>query len=175
MQDEAPIIPARSQLVVLIGPAGCGKSTIGPLLAAALGVPFADGDDLLDAANIERMRRGRALDDAARGPWLDRIHAALVAADAAGQGLVVACSALKRVYRDHLGKGLTVRFVELTADATTLRQRLAGRPEHFFPPSLLDSQLAALQSLPERDRVDATRPPAAVVIAIRELLHEAEA
>jgi carbohydrate kinase (thermoresistant glucokinase family) len=167
--DDEP--PAARPLVVLMGPAGCGKTTIGAQLAAALAVPFVDGDDLHAAADRERMRAGQPLDDARRAPWLDRIRAVLQAAAAQRTGLVVACSALKRVYRDRLSaQGAPLRFVELVADTATLRARLASRRDHFFAERLLEDQLATLEPLAERQRVDATRSPSEVVETIRRLL-----
>lgn len=159
----APVAP----IVVLVGPAGCGKTTVGRALAGRLGARFVDGDDLHDPADVERMRSGEPLDDRRRGPWLDRIRAEITAAAAAGEALVVGCSALRRSYRDRLADGLpAVRFVQLGLDEPTLRRRLAERTGHFFPATLLDSQLAAFEPLPERDRVDAGAPPEAVATAV---------
>lgn len=170
MPDDGAGRPLPDPIVILTGPAGCGKTTVGPRLATALGVAFVDGDDLHDAASTERMRRGEPLDDAARGPWLDRIAAAIDQATAAGHGLVVACSALRQVYRDRLAAGRAPRFVQLDAPAEVLRARLAARRGHFFPAALLDSQLRTLEPLPAGARVDATAAPDAIVAAIAALL-----
>jgi len=158
--------PAAPPLLVLLGPAGCGKTTVGALLARALAVPFVDGDDLHDPASVARMRQGLPLEDSQRAPWLDRVRAAMVAAHDRGAGLIVACSALKQAYRDRLALGLPARFVQLEVPADALRARLQARRGHFFPASLLDSQLAALEPLAPPDRVDATMTPEQIVAQI---------
>lgn len=151
-------------LVVVMGVAGCGKTTVGTALATSLGVPFVDADDLHPPANIARMRQGRPLDDAARAPWLDAVHAALAGA---GGGLVVACSALKQAYRQRLADGLPgLRFVHLQVERAVLDARLAQRAGHFFPPALLDDQLATLEAPRDAVVVDGGRPVAEVVAAV---------
>ncbi len=132
--------------IVVMGVAGSGKTTVGKRLAKRLGAEFIDGDDLHTAAARAKMGAGHALDDADRWPWLDRIAAAL-ADPAAPRGKVVACSALKRAYRDRLraGVGTTLRFVYLEADPDLMRARVAGRRGHYMPASLVDSQFAALE------------------------------
>jgi gluconokinase len=125
---------------VVIGVSGSGKTTVGKLLAARLGVPFADGDGFHSPANLAKMAAGTALDDADRAPWLDAIAAWLDA----HPRCVVACSALRRAYRDRLRRP-DVCFVYLHGPRDVLASRLAARPSHFFPPALLDSQLAALE------------------------------
>jgi gluconokinase len=134
-------------ILVVMGVAGSGKTTIGQRLAAALGVPFVEGDEFHDAENIERMRRGEPLTDELRGPWLDRLNRELHRRRATG--VVLACSALTEASRCRLAAGLTnVRFIVLTGDAALLRERLAGRKGHFFDPDLFESQLATLE-IPE--------------------------
>jgi carbohydrate kinase (thermoresistant glucokinase family) len=131
-------------LVVLMGVSGAGKSTIGPPLAARLGVGFADADDEHTPEARARMAAGLPLDDVLRAPWLDRLHAVLAAH--AGDGLVLACSALKRDYRAHLaGDSLPLVFVALVAPPEVLLARLEHRTGHYAGPSLLPSQLAALE------------------------------
>lgn len=159
-------------LIVVMGVSGSGKSTVGVLLAAELAVPFLDADDLHSDQNVALMSSGVPLDDGLRMPWLRRVGQAL--SDAGGSGLVVACSALRRVYRDTiLGVEPGTRFVLLDAPAELLRQRLAGREGHFMPPELLDSQLATLEPL-ERDEpgvtVSAEGLPALVAAEAREKL-----
>lgn len=124
-----------------MGVSGCGKSRIGAAFAAAEGLPFTDGDSLHPAANIAKMSRGEPLDDADRAPWLDRVGQVLQSPG------VVACSALKRVYRDRIRAmaGQPVVFLYLRGQRDTLLQRMAARPGHFMPVSLLDSQLATLE------------------------------
>ncbi len=147
---------ADHPLVVLMGVAGCGKSTVGPRLAAALGVPFVDGDDMHTGAAKARMAAGRPLDDDARGPWLDRLHAIL--ADHAAVGVVLACSALKDAYRRRLTGDLDgVRFVALVAPPEVLATRLAARPAHFAGPDLLPSQLDSLELGSDVAVIDSTR------------------
>ncbi|MEU1516567.1 gluconokinase [Streptomyces sp. NPDC005811] len=133
-------------VVAVMGVAGTGKTTIGPLLAARLGVPYAEGDDFHPQANIAKMSAGVPLEDADRWPWLDAIGA--WAHGRAGQGGVVSCSALKRSYRDRLratAPGLV--FVHLAGDRALIEDRMGHRRGHFMPTALLDSQFATLQPL----------------------------
>ena len=127
---------------VVMGVSGCGKSLIGADFAAATGARFIDGDDLHPQANIDKMRRGDPLDDKDRAPWLAKVGAAL-----ATDNTVIACSALKRSYRDQIRDtaGAPVTFLFLRGARETLLDRMASRPGHFMPPSLLDSQLATLE------------------------------
>ena len=132
--------------VVVMGVAGTGKTTIGPLVAARLGVPYAEGDDFHPAANVAKMSAGIPLDDEDRWPWLDAIGA--WAHGRAGLGGVVSSSALKRSYRDRLraaAPGLV--FLHLTGDRALIERRMAERKGHFMPAALLDSQFATLQPL----------------------------
>ncbi|MFD4415721.1 MULTISPECIES: gluconokinase [unclassified Streptomyces] len=133
-------------VVVVMGVAGTGKTTIGPLLAARLGVPYAEGDDFHPQANIAKMTAGTALTDEDRWPWLDAIGAW---ADArVGLGGVVSSSALKRAYRDRLRAAAPgVVFVHLTGDRELIEDRMSHRQGHFMPTALLDSQFATLQPL----------------------------
>ncbi|MFF3332088.1 gluconokinase [Streptomyces sp. NPDC002888] len=133
-------------VVVVMGVAGTGKTTIGPLLAARLGVPYAEGDDFHPEANIVKMSAGTPLGDDDRWPWLDAIGA--WAHGRAGFGGVVSCSALKRSYRDRLRAAAPgVVFVHLAGDRELIADRMAHRQGHFMPTALLDSQFAALQPL----------------------------
>ncbi|MFN3723301.1 MAG: gluconokinase [Paracoccaceae bacterium] len=131
------------QRLVLMGVAGCGKTSVGEAMAARLGRPYRDGDDLHPALNVEKMRQGIALTDADRWPWLDLVAAEL-AQDAA---LIVGCSALKRIYRDRIraGAGGQVTFVHLAGSRDLIAARMAERAGHYMPLSLLDSQFAALE------------------------------
>jgi gluconokinase len=133
-------------VVVVMGVAGTGKTTIGPLLAARLGVPYAEGDDFHPQANIAKMTAGTPLTDEDRWPWLDAIGA--WAHERAGLGGVVSSSALKRSYRDRLRAAAPgVVFVHLTGDRKLIEDRMSHRQGHFMPTALLDSQFATLQPL----------------------------
>ncbi|MFF0222453.1 gluconokinase [Streptomyces sp. NPDC004629] len=133
-------------VVVVMGVAGTGKTTIGPLLAARLGVPYAEGDDFHPPANIAKMSAGIPLDDADRWPWLDAIGG--WAHGRAGLGGVVSSSALKRSYRDRLRAAAPgIVFVHLTGDRALIEDRMSHRQGHFMPTALLDSQFATLQPL----------------------------
>ena len=133
-------------IYVVMGVAGCGKTTVGRALAAALGVEFVEGDDYHPPANVRRMAAGIALTDADRAGWLSAIAARLRTGRADGKGLVVSCSALKRAYRDVLRAAVPdLRFVFLDGPATMIAERMASRRGHYMPPSLLGSQLATLE------------------------------
>ncbi|MFI9305293.1 gluconokinase [Streptomyces triculaminicus] len=154
-------------LVVVMGTAGTGKTTVGPLVAAALGVPYAEGDDFHPAANIAKMSAGVPLDDDDRAPWLDAVGA--WAGSQAGAGGVVSCSALKRAYRDRLRAAAPgIVFLHLTGDRELIAARMAARQGHFMSARLLASQFATLEPLEDDEAgvaVDVT--PEAAVIAER--------
>lgn len=133
-------------LIVVMGVSGSGKSTVGAALAERLGVPFADADDLHPESNRAKMAAGEPLTDEDRWPWLALVGQALAAASPTG--LVIACSALKRRYREAiLAEAPSTQFVELEGSRDLLAQRMGARHDHFMPLSLLDSQLATLESL----------------------------
>lgn len=155
--------------IVVMGVSGSGKSTIGRRLADALGYAFLEGDDMHPPANIAKMSAGVPLDDADRVAWLEGIAGWMQAQQAAGRSAVVACSALKRAYRDRLRQaGPAVCFVYLEVAHDELARRMRGR-EHFMPPALLGSQLATLEE-PGSDepalRVDANGPADEVVARV---------
>lgn len=145
--------------IVVMGVAGCGKSSLGAALARALGLPLVEGDDFHPEANQQKMRAGVPLTDADRAGWLDALAAQLAAAPA---GAVLTCSALKRAYRERLRAAAPgLRFVHLALDREEALRRVAQRPGHFFPPSLVDSQLATLEppaGEPGVIELDATTP-----------------
>ncbi|MEV0266279.1 gluconokinase [Streptomyces sp. NPDC050617] len=146
MSTRTPDAAGTAHVVVVMGVAGTGKTTIGPLVAGALGVPYAEGDDFHPPANIAKMSAGTPLDDADRWPWLDAIGA--WAHRRAGLGGVVSSSALKRAYRDRLRAAAPgVVFLHLTGDRELIESRMAERKGHFMPTALLDSQFATLQPL----------------------------
>jgi len=129
-----------------MGVSGCGKSTVGGVLAGRLGWPLAEGDDLHPAENVAKMAAGHPLDDDDRRPWLARIREWIDGRLGAGESGIVTCSALKRRYRDVLrGDGGDVVFVYLHGTREQLLGRLTARQGHFMPASLLDSQLADLE------------------------------
>jgi gluconokinase len=153
--------------VVMMGVAGCGKSSAGQAVAQALGLPLIEGDEFHPPTNQAKMRQGLPLTDADRVDWLSALGEALAQHP---QGAVLTCSALKRSYRERLRQaapGLCFAFLEV--DAETALQRVASRPGHLFPPSLVQSQFATLESpLGEVDvlRVDACQPLAALTEAV---------
>lgn len=156
--------------LVVMGVSGAGKTTVGQALAAELHAPFVDGDDLHPAANVRRMASGTPLSDADRAPWLARVGAVL----ASGETVVVACSALRRAYRDAIRAAAPdAVFVQLDAGPGELDARMRARLHHYMPASLLPSQLAALEPLQADEAgvvVDASGTPAEVVVRVREAL-----
>jgi gluconokinase len=145
--------------VVIMGVAGCGKSSVGAALARACGLPFIEGDDYHAPSSRDKMHRGIALDDADREGWLAALGEVLRAHPG---GAVLTCSALKRAYRDRLRAAAPgLRFVFLDLELRDARKRVAARPSHFFSASLVDSQYATLESPvgePGVLRLDAQRP-----------------
>ncbi len=154
---------------IIMGVAGCGKSTVGRALAAALACPFFDGDDFHPPENVEKMANGIPLTDEDRVPWLSRLNQLLHGA--AGGRAVLACSALKKNYRTQLRTGeADVQFIYLAGDYETLRARLAGREGHFMKPGMLKSQFAALEPPVGEDAftIDADQPVAQIIHTILE-------
>src|SRR5580700_4389158 len=138
--------PPAARVVIVMGVSGCGKSTIGALLALRLRWEFEDADWFHPASNVEKMHNGVALTDEDRRPWLSAIAAWIDQARGSGRQGVIACSALKRRYRDVLiGSRADVRLVYLKGDETLIARRIATRHEHFMPMSLLHSQFEALE------------------------------
>lgn len=159
---------AGALVVIVIGVSGSGKSTVGRALAEALSVPFLDGDELHTEANVAKMATGHPLDDEDRLPWLASL-AARVGEMAAAEGGVIACSALKRKYRDALlAAAPTVRFLQLAVDEKHARERVAGRVDHFMPAALVESQFCEYEPLQRGE-------PGLIVDAMRELADKIEA
>lgn len=131
-------------LVVVMGVAGVGKTTVGQIVADDLGLPFHDADDFHSEENRRKMAAGIPLSEEDREPWLRDLARRMRGWEAQG-GAVVACSALRRHHRDLLAGAGAVRFVWLDAEKDTIRSRLAARRGHYMPPELLDSQLATLE------------------------------
>ena len=133
-------------IVVVMGVCGSGKTSVGRRIAERMDWPFVEGDDLHPETNRRKMAAGTPLTDEDRWPWLDRIVETMRRAGAEGGSMVVACSALRRVYRDRLrGCGAEVRFLHLTGAPALIRARMERRDRHFMPAGLLDSQLATLE------------------------------
>jgi gluconokinase len=154
-------------IIVLMGPAGAGKTTVGRALGAAAGWPFYDADDLHPSANVVKIRRGMPLDDEDREPWLVRVRQLLEEVTRKDGDAVLACSALRERYRTHLGDGLPgVRFVMLDADREVLERRIAGREGHFAGTAILDRQLADLEKPRHALTLSADRP---VAVLVREI------
>lgn len=133
--------------VVVMGVAGCGKSTVVDAVRDRLGYEMAEGDDFHPQANIDKMSAGTPLTDEDRWPWLRSIGAWMSEQEAQGRDTVVCCSALKRVYRDLLRESVPVFFVHLVGSQELIAERMNARKGHFMPPSLLPSQFAILEPL----------------------------
>ncbi len=154
--------------VLVMGVSGSGKSTVGRALAEALGVVFLEADDFHPPANIAKMRAGLPLDDDDRMPWLQALADAM---RAQAGGFVLACSALKRKYRDVLRAACPqLRIVWLDGDRETLATRMAGREGHYMPETLLDSQLETLEPPADALRVDIREPVESLVAQLVERL-----
>ena len=145
-EDETASLPRNLSVVVVMGVSGCGKSTIASMLAHRLNWIYEDGDWFHPQSNVRKMHAGEPLTDEDRWPWLHGIAAWIDATRRVGNHGTVACSALKRAYRDILvGERRDVRIVYLKGERDLIARRLAARDGHFMPPSLLDSQFAALE------------------------------
>jgi gluconokinase len=161
-------------IVIVAGVSGSGKTTVGAMLAGRLGWRFSDGDDFHPAANIEKMRAGIPLTDEDRWPWLRAIGTWMDGEIARGEPAVIACSALKRSYRDLLLGGRPgARMIFLTVDREALARRLTARHGHFFPEQLLGTQFDTLEPPQHGEHVlsvTETDDPADTVTAITALL-----
>lgn len=150
-----------------MGVCGCGKSEVGRGLAAALGMRFLEGDAYHSTANVAKMAAGIPLTDADRADWLQRLQDELSAARAGGAGVVLACSALKRRYRDLLrAADPELRFAHLAGPRELIAERMQSRTAHYMPLSLLDSQLRDLEPLAADEAgvlLDIGNPPAVLV------------
>jgi gluconokinase len=157
-------------VVVLMGVTGSGKTTTGRLLASELGWEFADADSFHPAANVEKMRRGIPLGDADRAPWLEALRVAITGYMVQNKNVVLACSALKRAYRDSLLVGPQVRLVYLKGSYEMIAARLRERHGHFADERILAGQFRDLQEPEGAVVVDAGARPEQIVLQIRERL-----
>lgn len=161
-------------VLVLMGVSGCGKTTVGAILASRLGWPFEDGDALQPQSNVEKMKAGHPLTDVDRWPWLEMVAKWIEQRLDRGENGLIACSALKRSYRDILNRrGSGVMFVFLAGSKEMIASRLVARHGHFMPPSMLDSQFADLEE-PSSDepavRVDVGPTPDKIAESIMQKL-----
>lgn len=165
-----------AMVILLMGVAGSGKTTIGEMLARKLGWPFFDADRFHPPENVAKMAAGVPLEDADRWPWLARVRGNMEEELAAGRSAVFACSALKQSYRDFLLAGHPeVKLVYLKGDAELIALRIAGRSSHFMKAEMLASQLEALEEPSGGVTVDVTARPEQVVARIGEVLRLKEA
>ncbi len=156
---------------VIMGVSGSGKTTVGRALAQKLGLPFYDGDDFHPVENVQKMASGIPLTDEDRVPWLARLHEVLADHLRRGDGVVVACSALKRKYREQLGAGLTdVRFVHLRGSFALIWERMTARADHYMKADMLRSQFDALEAPVDHETLvfEVDEPPEIIVDRIIE-------
>ncbi len=158
-------------IVLLMGPAGSGKTAVGQLLAAELGWEFLDADDFHSPENRLKMSHGDPLNDEDRLPWLSSIHESLLKRFELRENIVLACSALKQSYREVLGSGLHLKTVYLRGSRHLLLERLRERKGHFFKEELLESQLADLEEPAGALNLDVRESPAQLAREIRESLN----
>jgi len=156
-------------IVLVMGVAGAGKTTIGEALARGLGWPFIDADDYHPPENVAKMKAGMPLEDADRWPWLSRLNKELKERDQA----VLACSALKASYRERLAQGIDdFVTVFLQGDFALINERMKGRRHRYMPAALLESQFAALEPPADAIRVDVAADPSSCVALIRRRLQQ---
>jgi gluconokinase len=157
-------------IVIVMGVTGAGKTTVGRLLASQLGWEFADADDFHPAANVEKIRRGTPLSDDDRQPWLARLRTAIEQWIGERKNVVLACSALKRTYRQQLDAGPEVRFVYLKGSSQLIAERLRAREGHFAGEKILASQFADLEEPQAAVTVEIASTPQQIVAEIRKRL-----
>ena len=164
----------KNPVLVVMGVSGSGKSTVGGMIAGAMGWDLQEGDDLHPQANIEKMATGHPLNDDDRWPWLAKIALWITQHTDAGQPGIVTCSALKRSYRDIL-RGENVVFIHLAGSRDQIGQRLTARLDHYMPPSLLDSQISTLEPIDPDEQaiiIDVGGSPVEIVEEILRRLEE---
>lgn len=155
-------------IIILMGVTGSGKTTVGKLLAAELGWSYYDADDFHSPANIEKMRRGVALDDADRQPWLETLRNLVRDCLEQKENCILACSALKQSYRDYLLLSDEVRLVYLRGNYDLIERRLSDRSGHYMNPKLLRSQFEILEEPQGHLTIDVSLPAGEIVKTIRE-------
>ena len=153
-----------------MGPTGAGKTTVGTMLAAQLSCQFADADTFHPPANVEKMSHGIPLNDADRAPWLAAMRKAIIDWIAAGKNVVLACSALKRAYRDELRPRPEVKVIYLKGDYALFAERIRHRHGHFAGEGILAGQFADLEEPEDAITVDAAKSPDEIVAEIRKRL-----
>ena len=159
-------------IVVVMGVAGSGKSTVGTMLADAMHCPFLDGDSLHPATNIEKMTRGIPLTPIDRAPWLAAIHARLLEAFRSGRSLVVGCSALRQSYRAALAEGIAITWVYLKGSEALIRSRLRHRDGHYMKADMLAGQFEALEEPSDAIIVGVLQSPEVIVKQVLTALRE---
>ena len=157
-------------VVIIMGVTGAGKTTIGTMLAAQLNWQFADADTFHPPANIQKMSRGVPLNDTDRAPWLAAMRKAILEWIAAGKNVVLACSALKRAYREELRPSLEVKIVYLKGSYALFAERIRRRHGHFAGEGILAGQFADLEEPVDAIMVDAAKSPEETVAEIRKQL-----
>jgi gluconokinase len=158
-------------VILVMGTTGAGKTTIGRLLSARLGWTFLDADDFHPRSNIEKMKHGIPLTDVVRIPWLENIHTKLVQLAASGANSILACSALKQTYRDHLSAGLDMRVVYLRGSYQAMRQHILSRRGHFAGEAILAGQFADLEEPLNALVLDVQQTPDELVSDVVAQLH----
>ncbi|MBC8008155.1 MAG: gluconokinase [Prolixibacteraceae bacterium] len=154
-------------IAILMGVSGAGKTTIGQILSRQLGWPLFDADEFHSAASIEKMRSGIPLDDADRWPWLDRMNTMIRQKEARGESVLLACSALKQVYRDRLSEGAAeIRWIYLKGRFELIRERLETRKGHYMKAGLLESQFAALEEPVDALSIEIDDTPEAIADSV---------
>jgi carbohydrate kinase (thermoresistant glucokinase family) len=158
-------------IIILIGPMGCGKTTVGQLLSQQLGWPFYDGDDFHPPANVEKMRKGIPLSDRDRQPWLEKLHDEIKRWKEQNKDVIFACSALKKTYRDALGiDQKVVRSVYLKGSYELIRNRIGKRHHPYMDNGLLKSQMETLEEPEDGLIVDISLSPEHIVQIIVKVL-----
>jgi gluconokinase len=157
-------------VIIMMGPTGAGKTTVGEILARELGWEFADADNFHSPANVEKMSKGIALTDLDRKPWLDALRAKISQWIAGGANGILACSALKKAYRDELSVGPQVKWVYLKGTLEEISERVAARKGHYAKADLVASQFAALEEPSDAITIDVAPAPEQIAAEIRRRL-----